>query len=92
MVNTFMDLNCNNRRAEHLKFVLFLTFTLLFFSCVGLSAFSWLLWDYFFVHMWGKKLRAYKFLHCHLTSLGFLSKADINQVKWILYKQKARMG
>lgn len=37
----------------------------------------------------GKKLRACQFLHCLLTFLGFLSKTNINQVKWILYKEKS---
>lgn len=77
---------------QHLKFILLLTLTLLIFSCAELFALCWLIWDYFFVHMWGKRLRVYEFLHYLLTFLGVLSKAYINQVKWILYKEQGGVG
>lgn len=42
--------------------------------------------------MCGKIIKGLKLLHLSLTFLSFSSKANINEVKWILYKGKAVVG
>lgn len=87
-----MDLNLNSRKATKSPIWTFLDFYTVSFE---LCQTFYTIFDsigFFFLYMCGKIIKGLKFLHFSLTFLSFSSKANINEVKWILYKGKAVVG